>query len=79
MAFDRKRRNLFWSIFAQTVSVLVRNSAGSCSGEILVDRSARRLVGSKQVSGVAKLVFYRAWCALFQFHFPNDPTQSARI
>jgi len=26
MTFDQKSRNLFWSIFAQTVSVLVRKS-----------------------------------------------------
>jgi len=79
MTFDQKSRNLFWSIFAQTVSVLVRKSAGSYSGEILVHRSARHRVCSKQICGVAKLVLYCNWCALFQFHFSNDATQSARI
>ena len=63
-------RKLFWSIFVQTVSVLVRNSAGSCSGEILVDRSARpRVVGNR--SPEWQSWFFTALGVLcFSFTFP---------
>ena len=37
MAFELGSRKLFWSIFSQTVSVLVANSARLSPGEIVVD------------------------------------------
>jgi hypothetical protein len=70
---------LFWFIFSRTVSVLVEDSDGRWSGEIIVDSSDRCCVCREPNSGMAKLVLYGARGALFQLHFSDDATQPARL
>ena len=79
MAFDLGSRKLFWSIFSQTVSVLVANSARLSPGEIVVDLLAWHLAFTNRISGMAKLAVHLSWCAVLQLHFPNDQVKPAGI
>ena len=63
---------LFWLIFSRTVSVLVEDSDGRWSREIIVDCSDRCCVCREPNSGMAKLVLYGARGALFQLHLSDD-------
>ncbi len=79
MAFDRSSRKLFWSIFLQTVSVLVFDSARRSPSEIVADLLAGRLACPNRIAGMAKLVIYLHRCAVLQLHFPNDEVKPAGI
>ena len=79
MAFDRWSRKLFWSIFLQTVSVLVFDSARRSPSEIVADLLAGRLAGPNRIAGMAKLVIHLNRCGVLQLHFPNDATQPPRV
>jgi len=61
---------LFWFIFSRTVSVLVEDSDGRWSGEIIVDSSDRCCVCREPNSRMAKLVLYGARVLCFSFTFP---------
>ena len=79
MPFERGSRKLFWSVFSQTVSVLVLDSARLSAGEIVADLLAGRLACPNQIAGMAKLVIYLHRCAVLQLHFPNDEVKPAGI